>query len=359
MTSKRAQDFFSLTPDRVLDAVEGAGLVPRPICMALNSYENRVYLVELAEGERRRVVAKFYRPGRWSDAQIAEEHRFLEELGGAEVPVCAVLRFPDGQTLRRTPAGIAYALFEYRPGRQLEDVDDALLERLGMMAARIHAVGARRAAPGRRRMDGDTFVRSALRWLRANDTLPRSVAARYERAALRLADLLDQRLDGVAIQRVHGDLHRGNLLMDHDTGGLHILDLDDMVMGPVVQDLWMMLSGPPAERSRQLALVLEGYRRFKPFDTRELRLVEPLRGLRRVHYATWVARRWQDPVFPATWPQAAEADYWHREASDLEAILAECEGESLAPSESTGASGGAREGWHEGLTNADYFWDLD
>ncbi|TNF34472.1 MAG: serine/threonine protein kinase [Deltaproteobacteria bacterium] len=355
--------FVGLTPDRVLDAVEASGLETTAGCFPLNSYENRVYLVGLADGGR--VIAKFYRPGRWTRAQIAEEHGFLDDLAAAEIPVCGVVRFPDGETLKAAE-GVPYALFEYRPGRAVGDPDDVLLERVAMMAARIHAVGERRPFSARRTLGADDWIRRPADTLLASALLPAHLRGRYRDAAARIADAADARLDGLTPLRVHGDLHRGNLLLND--GVLQVLDLDDACTGPAVQDLWLMLSGTPAERSRQLAVLLEGYERFRPFDRRELAALDVLPAMRRIHYAGWIARRWHDPLFPRTWPTYAEPDFWAQEVGELEAIAAGLPPRPRAPgdllADADADSGAVRAGrdedaWSEELTDKDYFWDLD
>jgi len=352
-------DFLALSPDRILDAVEAGGLEVTPACFPLNSYENRVYLVTLADGGR--VIAKFYRPGRWSTAQILEEHRFLGELADAEIPTCRALPFRDGETIA-VAHGITYALFEYRPGRPLGDLTDHALERVGMLAARIHAVGARRSFATRLRLTAESWVRRPAAELRAGPLLPPALGRRYQDAAERVAAAADARLARLRTLRLHGDLHRGNLLI-HE-GALQVLDLDDACTGPAVQDLWLMLSGPPLERARQLGVLLEAYERFRPFDRRELAALDVLPAMRRIHYAGWISRRWDDPLFRQTWPDYAEPAFWERELVDLEAIVRELSGPGHPLQPAATDSGGAvrsdpDDGWRPDLTPRDYFWDLD
>lgn len=345
--TSRSDLFLSLTPDRVLAAVEAAGLATNPVCYPLNSFENRVYEVELVD--RSRIIAKFYRPGRWSEEQILEEHAYLLDLEVEEVAVCPVRRFPDGSTLKRQD-GIFYSLAERRGGRAPDELDDAAAERLGMLAGRLHAVGARRDAPHRLRLTSDAFVRDALAWLEEHAAVPARVWPRYAAAAHEVADRLDALSEGVETHRIHGDLHLGNLLMRE--GVLHVLDFDDMVVGPAVQDLWLALPGRDAHTRRQRERFLEGYERFRLFDRSSLRLIEPLRALRMIHFSTWLARRWHDPIFPATWPQFGDDDYWDRETADLEeqlrVIRRDAEPDAAAEQEDEAE-----------LTNADFFWDWE
>ncbi len=341
--------FYSLTPERVLDAVEAAGLHTNPVCYPLNSFENRVYEVELED--RTRIIAKFYRPGRWSEEQILEEHRFLEDLAADEVPVCPVRRFPDGTTLKRQ-GHIFYSLAERRGGRAPDELDAAAVERLGMLVGRLHATGARADAPHRLRLDADRFVRADLAWLEAHDTVPERLRRRYFAAGEEITGRLDALLAELApaTHRLHGDLHLGNLL-ERD-GVLHVLDFDDMVVGPAVQDLWLALPGRDRESLRLRGVFLEGYQRFRLFETRTLRLIEPLRGLRMVHFATWLARRWHDPIFPATWSDFGTDAWWEREVADTEEQV-------RAIRRDTDPSWDAAADEAEELTNADLFWDWE
>ncbi|HVT58192.1 MAG TPA: serine/threonine protein kinase [Thermoanaerobaculia bacterium] len=345
--------FLALTPEKVWAAVERAGLRCNPVCYPLNSFENRVYEIELED--RTRMVAKFYRPGRWSEEQILEEHQFLHDLEDEELPVCGMRPFPGGGTLRRID-NIFYCLAERRGGRAPDELDDAAVRRLGMLAGRLHNVGARRPASHRVRLGGDTYVREDVAWLDAHDTLPRHLRKRYLDAALAIADAADRGLAGVATHRIHGDLHLGNILFRD--GLLRILDFDDMVIGPAVQDLWLALPGRDPEAIAQRAIFVEGYEQFRAFDRATLALVEPLRGLRIVHYAAWLARRWHDPAFPAAWPHFGTPDYWERETDDLEEQLAFIHRAGPGAG-SPGEAPGEPQEEEPTLTNRDFFWDWD
>lgn len=348
--------FLALTPDRVLAAVEAAGLSTTGLCYPLNSFENRVYEVELAD--RSRVVAKFYRPGRWDRAQILEEHRFLAELAAEEIPVCAMRRFPDGETLKRID-GIEYSLADRRGGRAPDELDDQLAFRLGMLVGRLHNVGARDPASARRPLTAEHYVRRPLAWLRQQGALPPTLEARYAAAAEAIAEIAEGRMAGVETHRIHADLHLGNVLLRD--GQLRLLDFDDMALGPAVQDLWLALPGRDPESEGQRRRFLAGYEQFRAFDRATLGLIEPLRGLRMVRYAVWLARRWHDPAFRLGWPHFGTADYWREETEDLEAQLAVIRGEEVAP---RAARHGAEPGLApaesgEGLSNKDYFWDWE
>jgi Ser/Thr protein kinase RdoA (MazF antagonist) len=346
--------FLSLTPEKVLQAVEAGGLECNPVCYPLNSFENRVYEVELAD--RSRVIAKFYRPGRWNEEQILEEHLFLKDLDWQEIPVCTMRPFPGGGTLRRID-NIFYCLSDRRGGRAPDELDEAGARRLGMLVGRMHEVGARREAEHRLRLDADTYVRQNLDWLEQHDVVPVHLRERYFDTALSIAALADRRMAGVPTHRIHGDLHLGNVLFRD--GLLHVLDFDDMVIGPAVQDLWLALPGRDAYTKTLRERFLEGYIQFRDFDRSTLALIEPLRALRIIHYAAWIARRWHDPAFPAAWPHFGTPDYWERETQDLEEQLAVIRGE--IPPEEVGALSEeetARQE-EEALTNKDYFWDWE
>jgi Ser/Thr protein kinase RdoA (MazF antagonist) len=343
--------FLQLTPERVLEAVEAGGLAVRPVCYPLNSFENRVYEVELAD--KTRVVAKFYRPERWSQGQILEEHRFLAELDAAEIPVCPALPFPGGGTLRSI-SGIRYALFDRKGGRAPDELRPETARRLGQLVARLHVVGAARADADRPRLTGAEYVLRDLSALERSGLVPRPLLPRWLGAARALAELADRMMVGVPVLRLHGDLHLGNVL-ERD-GQLRLLDFDDCRIGPAVQDLWLAIPARDAASDELRRHLLEGYETFRSFERSELRLIEPLRGLRMAQYAVWLAKRWHDPVFPRTWPQFATADHWERETGDLEGQLRLAELAEKGVSDTTEEPEPAAA---DEPTNADFFWDWD
>ena len=349
--------FHGLTPERVLEAVEVSGLRCRPVCYPLNSFENRVYEVELED--RSRIVAKFYRPGRWSAEQILEEHTFLAELAAAELPVCTVRPFPGGETLRRIDH-IHYSLADRYGGRAPDELDLSSAERLGMFVGRMHNVATQRSAPSRPQLDADHYVRRVLVWLEESGTLSGSRRERYFAAAEAIAGIADDLMQGVETHRIHADLHLGNVLFRDDE--LRVLDFDDLVKGPAVQDMWLALPGRGADADRLREMFLAGYERFRLFDHSTLRLIEPLRGLRMVRYAGWLARRFHDPAFQAGWPHFGTDEYWEREIVDLEEQLSAVR-EAIARPVQTGRIAIAEEmptvEDEEVLTNKDYFWDWE
>jgi Ser/Thr protein kinase RdoA (MazF antagonist) len=307
-TSGEAHPFERLTPDLILDAVESTGLRCDGRLQALNSYENRVYQVGLDDGPP--VVAKFYRPARWSDAAILEEHAFALELEATDVPVVAPLPAADARTLH-DHGGFRFALYPKRGGRAPELDRDDVLRRIGTFLARLHVVGARGRFEARERLDVQGFGRDSMDWLLAAGVVPPELEPAYRAVAaqaLEAAQACFERAGTVASLRLHGDCHGGNVLWTDD--GPHFVDLDDARTGPAVQDLWMLLSGDAASQSRQLSVVLEGYELFRSFDRAELQIIEALRTLRLMNYAAWLARRWDDPAFPASFPWFAGPRFW-------------------------------------------------
>ncbi len=316
--------FFELTPDRVLDAVETAGLRCTGRCVALNSFENRVYDVELEseDGAKARRVVKFYRPGRWSEAQILEEHEFLQDLRESEIPVICPLPFPDGRTLHRLDSGIAFTVFPKVGGRAPEEMTPDQLRQIGRLLARIHQVGGNKAAPHRIELNASTYGRQNLETLLATNQIPLEFKGRYEKAVLELCAVTDQRFAELApgsIHRLHGDCHLGNLLWS--PGGPFFLDFDDMVRGPAVQDIWLLVPGRDPDSLQNRQHLLAGYEEMRHFDYPSLRLIEPLRALRFVHYSAWIARRWEDPAFPLAFPHFGSHRYWADETHDMEEQL--------------------------------------
>ncbi|HYL03813.1 MAG TPA: serine/threonine protein kinase [Steroidobacteraceae bacterium] len=305
--------FSGLTPEVVLDAAAAAGLEPDGRLFALNSYENRVYQLYGASGP---LALKFYRPARWSDAQIAEEHEFTAELAAAELPVAAPLVI-GGETLIRYRE-YRFACFPWMRGRAPElDASDSR-EILGRALARLHQVGARRSFRARPHLGIERLGWHARAQVLASELLPAPLTERYSSVSGALLERVTASFAAagdIGEIRIHGDCHLGNLLWNEQ--GPAFVDLDDCVMGPRVQDLWMMLSGSPSEQQHQWGELLEGYRQFADFDVREVELIEPLRALRMVHHAAWVAHRWSDPAFPRAFPWLGEERYWAGYIGDL------------------------------------------
>ena len=343
--------FYELTPDRVLTTVEEAGHRPTGHCSPLTCLENRVYDIRLEGGSH--IIAKFYRPNRWSREGVLEEHRFLADLAGAEIPVCAPLPFRDGGTLRSVE-GIHYAFWPRIGGRAPEEFDDEQVQILGRLLARIHNVGEVADAPHRPRLESQTSALAPLAFLEDRGFLPPECRRRYRAAVERIAALYAEWSEAVPVHRIHGDCHVGNLL--RTDAGWCFLDFDDFVVGPAVHDVWMLLPGRDAEGARQRALLIRAYEQFREFDPRWLRLVEPLRAFRFIFYAAWIAKRWEDRAFPAAFPHFGVADYWENETRDLEELalrLANAETDGVTETEN-GPGGNAE----PELSNKDFFWDL-
>ncbi len=311
--------YATLTPDAVLNAVDSLGLRTDGRLLALNSYENRVYQIGIEDSTP--VVAKFYRPARWSDEAILEEHAFTQELQEREIPVVAPLLF-DGSTLHNY-GGFRFAVYPRRGGRAPElDAPDTL-EWMGRFIGRIHALGATQAYQHRPTLDIASFGEAPREFLLSNHWIPADLEAAYR-------SVIDQALIGVRhcyaragaidLIRLHGDCHGGNVLWTDD--GPHFVDFDDSRMGPAVQDLWMMLSGERAAQVQQMGDILAGYEDFFEFDPRQLHLIEALRTLRLIHYSAWLAMRWQDPAFPIAFPWFNTQHYWQDRILELREQIA-------------------------------------
>ena len=334
--------YATLTPDVVQDALGAIGLWGDGRLSALNSFENRVYQIHLEspfEGHEQ-VVAKFYRPGRWSDAQIAEEHAFAAELAAAEIPAVPPLAIA-GQTLHHF-GGFAFAVSPRRGGRRPELDNDEVLEWIGRFLARIHAVGAAHPFAHRPALDAMHFAHEPRDWLLEHRMIAPEVQTAWASALQEALALIEAHPvlranvpsdpDGIQRIRLHGDCHPGNILWTPEGqsgAGPHFVDLDDARTGPAVQDLWMLLSGDRRQQTQQLSALIDGYEQFRSFDRRELALIEPLRTLRLIHYSAWIARRWEDPAFPINFPWFGSRDYWQGQVDMLVEQIEEMQNDPL------------------------------
>ncbi len=313
-SAAKSQPFAGLSPEAVLDAAASAGFEGDGRLLALNSYENRVY--QIGERTRGLLVLKFYRAGRWSDEQIGEEHELTAELAAAELPVAAPLSV-EGRTLLRY-RDFRFAVFPWMRGRAPELDRPEARAMLGRALGRMHRIGAVTPFRFRPHLSLERLGRDARAAVLASGLLPDGLEERYAEASSLLLARIEsviQSVGRVSQVRIHGDCHLGNLLWNEQ--GPVFVDLDDCMMGPRVQDLWMLLSGPPYELQRQWEELLSGYQQFADFDFREVRLVEPLRGLRMLHHAGWVAQRWNDPAFPRAFPWFGETRNWESYVTDL------------------------------------------
>ncbi len=307
--------YARLTPDLILDAVEHFGLITNGHFLALNSYENRVYQIGLEDGSF--VVAKFYRPARWTDAAILEEHAFADELVRQEIPIVAPLANEQGETLIYYE-GYRFAIFPRRGGRwpELEDEDNQLW--LGRFMGRIHTVGSSGAFQARPRFTPQKFGRESYEWLMQSGFIPAELEHNYRQASEQVLLQIDTafaEVPDLRLIRLHGDCHPGNILWTDN--GPHFVDLDDCMTGPAMQDLWMLLSGDARQMTLQLRNIVEGYQEFADFDYSQIRLIEALRSLRLIHYSAWLARRWHDPAFPHHFPWFNTPRYWEEQLYTL------------------------------------------
>jgi Ser/Thr protein kinase RdoA (MazF antagonist) len=308
------QPFAALSPDAVLAAAEALGIDCDGRLFALNSYENRVY--QLGSADHGTLVFKFYRPGRWSDAQILEEHAFALELAAGELPVVAPLRFGERTLFHRD--GLRYAAFPRRAARAVELDASGSLDLIGRTLGRIHAIGRLSRFSVRPALGIDRLGWQAREALLDSGMLDDSLADRYDEVSAQLLEAVEEAWDAhgpPSTIRIHGDCHLGNVLWDER--GPVFVDLDDCMSGPRVQDLWMFLSGNPDERRGQWDELMKGYRQFADFDERETALIEALRALRMVHHSAWIAARWSDPAFPRAFPWFTSPRYWQEHLSDL------------------------------------------
>ncbi len=327
MSDTSATPYYQLDPNAVLQAVDSTGLVSDGRLLALNSYENRVYQVGI-EGEQP-VVAKFYRPGRWSDDQILEEHSFTLELVEAEIPVVGPMQI-NGETLHNYN-GFRFALFPRRGGRAPELGDEDTLKWLGRFLGRIHSVGRAHGFVHRPALTIERFGEEPVATLNEAQWIPPHLETSFNTLAEDLLTLVRncyERAGDVRSIRLHGDCHPGNILW---RDGPIFVDMDDCQSGPAVQDLWMLLSGSSEEMSAQLGIVLEGYNQFCDFNHAELNLVEALRTLRMLHHAAWLARRWEDPAFPVAFPWFGEPRYWEELILGLREQLAAMQEAPIQP----------------------------
>lgn len=320
--------YYALTPDTVLDAVESLGLVSDGRMLALNSYENRVYRIGIEDQPA--VVVKFYRPERWSNESILEEHQFTQELANAEIPVVPPLRFNESAETLFTHKGYRFAVYPNCGGRwpELDNPDNLMW--IGRFVGRIHAMGKARDFQHRPTVDVKSYGWSSLDFLKQQNLVPDEIREAYFTIAQQVLEKVESRFQiagDVNYFRIHADCHPGNILWTDD--GPHFVDFDDARMGPAVQDLWMLLSGDRRQMTEQLADVLEGYTEFCDFNPVELHLLEALRTLRMIHYSAWLAKRWDDPSFPVNFPWFASQRYWEEQVLALKEQLSLMDEEPL------------------------------
>jgi len=316
-TGQKTHEFSALNPDLIIDSVESLGLLSDARIFALNSYENRVYQIGLEENpdHTQRLIGKYYRPNRWTDQQILEEHLFTQELAELEIPVVAPLVF--NQSTLQHYKDFRFALYPQRGGRTAELDNPEHLQWIGRFLGRIHLAAASKPFEFRPLLSVDEFSIKSADFLLSNGFIPDYLVDAYQSLSEDLISLLQQRFSGTTFDsiRLHGDCHRGNIMWTDD--GPHFVDFDDCRTGPAVQDLWMLLAGDLPEQQQQLNHILDGYFEFAELNPAELQLVEPLRCLRLMHYASWLARRWNDPSFPMNFPWFNTHNYWEQHILEL------------------------------------------
>lgn len=320
---KATEYFFSLTPDKILNAVEKSlDVFCTGRIMALNSMENRVYEIEVELDEApkdpsdRFVIAKFYRPGRWTQEQILEEHQFLSDLANNEVPVISPLLFSDGSTLRRMEdAEIYFTVFPKQGGRSPDELPESDIGQIGRLLARMHNIGKLSVAQHRIKLTPQSYGLDNLRFLIDQKFLPEELRSVYQEQVESICTMTESWFASAEYQRIHGDCHLGNLL--HGRTGYFWIDFDDMVMGPCVQDMWLLVGGRDEFSHAQRSELVRNYEVMKSFDQSTLRLIEPLRALRMVHFSAWIAKRWKDPAFPRAFPYFGTDKYWREQLQDM------------------------------------------
>ena len=311
-----AKNFDKLTPDIMIDAVERAlGCPMLGLAAPLPSYINRVYEFETAE--KQRVIAKFYRPGRWKLDAIEAEHRFVADCAADDIPVIAPLVLPSGKTLAETDDGIIFTVFPKRFGREVEINDDDAWRRIGMVIARMHLAGARAEAPERMLLDPRATTTEQMRYLLDNNHITPMFHDDFERIVSEILEIIDPLFEDIENIRIHADLHRANILERPDEG-LMIIDFDDMMEGPPVQDLWLLLPQHIHESQRELDLILEGYTQLRDFEFETIRLIEPLRAMRIIYFLSWCSTQVNDYKFQHNFPDWGGDAFWRREISDLQ-----------------------------------------
>lgn len=310
-------NYDQLTPELVIQAVESLGYLSDARVFPLNSYENRVYQVGIDEATP--VIAKFYRPNRWSDEQILEEHQFSLMLNQLELPVVPPIQAPNTQSTLHRFGGYRFAIYERMGGQAPEPGDFDQLYRLGRLIGRIHAAGREKDFAFRPALDIDSYCTQPSQFLLEQHFIPAHLAARFEDLIQTLTQMIREQfagVDGLKLIRTHSDCHIGNILWNRDSGPWFV-DFDDCRMAPAIQDLWMLLAGDRASQTAQLSEVLEGYEEFCSFNRAEIALIESLRSLRIIHYAGWLAKRWQDPAFPLNFPWFNTSNYWDKFLGEL------------------------------------------
>ncbi len=316
--------FYNLTPETTLNAVERLGYQVTGRVLTLNSMENRVYEIEIINEDSQSpsdnfVIAKFYRPGRWSQDQILEEHQFLFDLQADDISVITPFKIDGKSLFLDEKTNLSYCLFPKRGGRIPQEMTDEQLEVTGRMLARLHNTGSTKPAEHRLRIHPESFGRQNLQWLLDNKIIPPHLEESYKSRVYEICDLSEKLFEGQESIRIHGDCHWGNMILRDEE--LYFIDFDDMLMGPPVQDIWLVVPGTDQESIIRRNLLLEAYESMRHFRRDSLKLIEPLRALRYIHFTAWIARRWEDPSFQNAFPHFSENNYWDIQINDLNTQL--------------------------------------
>lgn len=349
--------FYNLTPEVVIQAVKNAGFEPTGHCMTLNSYENRVY--DLMLEDESHIIIKFYRPGRWLYQQILEEHQFLFELAENDIPVCKPFILKNGSTIDEINR-IYFTIWPRTGGRSADEFTDDQLAILGRLVARIHNVGATKADSTRNILNENSYVMKPARFLLENNFVSPLLVSKFRNITNEINSLYHTLSADVPLQRIHGDCHPGNLLFGEE--GWFFLDFDDFLIGPVVQDFWMLVPAIDQSGIKQREIFINSYREFRDFDENWLQLIEPLRALRYIHYAYWIAKRWEDPAFKYAFPHFGTEQYWEELTGDLEhqlKIIKKQINKVSKDGEIVAANVHYNNSYTEELSNKDFFWDWE
>ncbi|MBT7609153.1 MAG: serine/threonine protein kinase [Bacteriovoracaceae bacterium] len=320
--NQETQYFYELNPIMVLEAIEAVGLATTGRCLPLNSMENRVYEIELNQPLGKNdspsdsyVVAKFYRPGRWSESQILDEHQFLLDLNSNEIPVIAPLVI-NGKTLFKIKDhDLLYTIFPKQGGRNPDELDEEQLEQIGRLLGRIHSVGKSKVSDHRITISPHSFGTQNISFLDKSNAIPSLINNQYLDMAHEIVELMTPLFENIDYHRIHGDCHAGNIL--HKDSGFFFVDFDDMLNGPAVQDVWLIIPGVDHRSKQDRLILLEAYETMCDFNYQSLKLIEPLRTLRFIHFSAWLTKRWEDPSFKIAFPHFASDDYWNIGLRDL------------------------------------------
>ncbi len=322
----KTQFFFNLTPETILNAIENTGFKVTGRCLSLNSMENRVFEVEIDIDDKdvhvpsdRFLVAKFYRPGRWTKEQILDEHNFLLDLKDNEIPVIAPLQINNETLFTDKETNLYYCLFPKRGGRIPQEMSDEQLEITGRLLARIHNVGSIKKAEHRIILNPTSFGRNNLKFILDQKIIPTHLESSYQDLVEEICEIGEPLFKKTEQIRIHGDCHWGNLIVRDEE--ISFIDFDDMLMGPPVQDIWLVTPGKDAENTRQRNILLAAYETMRDFDNSSLKLVEVLRAFRYIHFSAWIAKRWDDPSFKNAFAHFEDQNYWEVQTNDLRVQL--------------------------------------